>query len=164
MPWLQKSVNSCTQFMKNLFAVIIVLLFYGCRQAANGSFTLTVKHYGAAAGITKVYKVTNQEISLETDCDFQDCKSEQVYKRPLTKAESDSFYQFLTTSGIDDLKAKYINEDVLDGLQSNINYNIPGLGSDDIEIINVEVPVAERLYREVDKYIDSAKFKFYRTD
>ena len=150
------------QSMKLLFILSLIVFYFGCQESADGTFSVTVKHYAAAAGITKVYKITTHEISLKRDCDFQGCETIEIYKRPLEKTESDSVYRFLMKSGINDLKSKYVNDDVMDGFQSDISYTVSGLGSNHIQITNVEVPVAERLYREIDKHIDSINFRFHR--
>jgi hypothetical protein len=148
--------------MKYLYFLILVTHFFSsCSQPSDGRFSVEVNHFFGGAGLTKNYSITNKEVSLITNCDFQNCKSKMVYKRALTKIESDSFYRFLTSSKINRLKAEYIDDNVFDGLHSTISYKVPGFGSDEVQINNVDVPEAERLYREIDKYIDSAKFKFY---
>jgi hypothetical protein len=113
-------------------------------------------------GLTIYYIVDDKSIMVDTNCDLENCKRKNVYKRSLTSAQSDSLFQALKSLQLDTLKTSYKPKGmVFDGLVSTIKLRGSEFPNKDISIDNVDLPTTDSLYRILDRLILEKKYQFY---
>jgi hypothetical protein len=135
---------------RNLFsAFIFFVIIISCK--GNGSdFSLEIKNFEGAAGITIYYLVTDKSVQVDYDCDLQDCKRKTLYKRNLNKQQSDSIYPFIRSLRLDSLKAEYKpNGMVFDGLVSYVKLSGSGLPTKSVTLFNQNTPATDALFKFV---------------
>ncbi len=125
-------------------------------------FTISMTHYFGAAGYSKNYIVTADSIKLITNCDFENCKPETLYKAKLTAEQSQDFYNFLITQRLDTLKEYYEVAGIDDGRQSEIKISGDSLPDKTIYLSNYLHPVTETIFKRTDKLITKKKYRLYK--
>ena len=97
---------------------ILCLVTFQCRTQPD-RFSIEIKHFSGAVGLTLYYSLNDKLVKVDMDCDFENCKKKTVYKRAISKLESDSVLRLLQSLRLDTLKKEYHPEGmVLDGLAS----------------------------------------------
>ena len=146
---------------KLIIVTILSLLTINCRTSSN-RVSIEIRHFAGAMGLTIYYLIGDKFVQVGTNCDFENCKRKTVYKRELTRGQSDSLFSILQSLRLDTLKNSYKPKGmILDGLVSSIKIAGTGLPNKEIDIDNVDLPTTERLYRAIDKLILTKQYRFY---
>ncbi len=147
---------------KLLVILTVIPLMFNCKTKSE-RFSIEVRHFAGAPGLTIYYIVNDTYVQVDTDCDLQDCKRKTVYKRSLTQEQSESLLENLKSLHLDTLRKTYEpKEMIFDGLFTTIKLQGPDLPTKTISINNVELPTTDSLYRIIDNLIFAKKYKFYR--
>ena len=87
---------------------------FSCKTDDRKSFSLSLEYSSPWAYPTK-YTLTQNSITVNGVLQRSDKQTKDVYKRELTKNESDSIYNFLKSVTYDTLKESYQNPNFFDG-------------------------------------------------
>jgi hypothetical protein len=149
------------QYLKLFISVVISLVMCNCASNSN-KYSVEIRHFAGAAGLTIYCTIDEEFIKVDTDCDFENCKRKNVYTRSLTPGQSDSLFQSLKALQLDTLRTSYKPEGMIfDGLVSSIRIRGSGLPNKEISIDNVDLPATDSLYTIVDRLILVKMYKFY---
>ena len=150
-------------FIKRLisFATVLLLLMTSCNNNGRKDFSLTIKHYAGAAGLTLIYDIDENGLKIKTNCDLENCKQKTVYKRTFTKNESDSIYWFFNSLQIDTLKPSYETKSVWDGLFTKLTFKKGLFSSHSSTFDNFNTTTTDTLFKFVDNLVLAKKYRFY---
>lgn len=154
-------------FSKSIaISILATLLVIQCKTKSKehyqSTFSIEVRHFAGAAGLTIYYIVNERSVQVDTDCDFENCKRKTVYKRELRSEESDKVLEGLQGLRLDTLKKEYRPKGIVfDGLVSSIKIHGSKLPDKEISIDNVNLPATDSLYRLIDGLIVIKKYQFY---
>jgi hypothetical protein len=130
-----------------LSAYIFLLIIISCKGSGS-RFSLEIREYGGAAGITIYYMVTNKSVQVDYNCELKNCRRETVYKRDLDKRQSDSIYYFIQALHMDSLRAEYKPKGfVEDGLVTYITLHEFGLPTKSVMLDNRNTPTTDALLK-----------------
>jgi len=144
----------------NNFFIVILLFGFSCNANRNGPISIKVSHFAGAAGLTRIYIITENEIQLVTNCDFQDCTEKVVYRRAFSNAESDSIQNFLLSLRLDTLKASYTTPNIDDGLFTKLTVTGGTASTKTSTFSNYTTPVTNKLFEYIDRLVFEKKYKF----
>jgi hypothetical protein len=144
----------------NTLIIVLLLLATSCNKDGRQDFSLTIKHYAGAAGLTLIYDINENGLKVETNCDLQDCKQKKVYERRFSKNECDSIYQFIISLHLDTLKSSYETYGVLDGLFTKLSFKNGFFSSHSSTFDNFDTPTTDTLFRFVDNLVLTKKYRF----
>jgi hypothetical protein len=145
------------------FSVIATFCLFAFHCGTNSNrYSIEIRHFAGAWGLTVYYLVSDKAIQVDTDCDFQNCKRKTVYKRDLTKELSDSLFEVLLALRLDTLKESYEPQLwIADGLNSTVKIRGTKFPNKDVSIDNVNVPARDTLYNVIDRLILTKKYQFH---
>jgi hypothetical protein len=136
----------------------IFISFQSC-HSNNKHYSLSIKHLAGAAGLTRIYEISEKGILVKTNCHFENCKETIVYKIDFRKEQADSILNTIDALRLDTLKKSY-STDMYDGLYSEIELNL-GTLTKKIGLSNYELPSTDSLFRLIDNQILVTKYRFY---
>lgn len=150
--------------MKRFYALLFVLLLFatGCGGDSRKGFSMTVTHYSGGIGLTRIYALNEKGLFVDTNCDFENCEQQTVYKRSFTKNESDNIYRFINSIKLDTLNSSYKTERVLDGLVTKLTFGNGLFSSHSATFDNFKTPVTDTLFKFIDNLIQIKKYRFYQ--
>lgn len=158
---MYKTNSPAMGFTKFFIITILNLQLLGCSLFTD-RYSIKVNHFAGAVGLTIYYTLTDKSITVDTNCDFADCKGKTVYTRTLTTQQADSLLAIFKQLHLDSLKSYYQPpHPIFDGLVSSIKLRGSELPHKNITIDNVDVPAADSLYKIIDNLVLSKKYKFY---
>jgi hypothetical protein len=130
-----------------LSTFIFGIIAISCNE--NGlEFSVEIKNYAGAEGITIYYIVTNKSVHVDYVCDQQNCKRKTLYKRDLDKRQSDSIYRFIQSLHLDTLKSAYKPDGIVfDGLVTYLKLRGSGLPNKSVTLDNQSTPATDSLFR-----------------
>jgi len=140
---------------------ILLFLGIGCRTDGRNSISLKIIHYAGAAGLTLIYTIDQNSLQVDANCDLANCDQKTVYKRTFNKNESDSIYNFISSLRLDTLKSSYQRENMLDGLFTTITIKKGFLSRQTNTFDNYSTPTTDTLFKYIDNFILTKKYKFY---
>jgi hypothetical protein len=147
--------------LKLFILATLSLVTFNCGTNSH-KYSIEVRHFAAAMGLTIYYIVDDKSIKVDTNCDLDNCKRKNVYKRSFTSVQSDRLFQALKSLHLDTLKTSYKSKGmVFDGLVSSIKLRGSEFPNKDISIDNVDLPTTDSLYRILDRLILEKKYQFY---
>jgi hypothetical protein len=120
-----------------------------------------IRHYSGGPGLTIIYALDENGLSVKTNCDLQDCKETTEYTRYFARSESDSVYRFINSLKLDTLKSSYETKGILDGLFTKISFSTGFFTSYSTTLDNFDTPTTDSLFRFIDKLILTKKYRFY---
>ena len=139
------------------------MLGYNALMYQKYRFSIEVKHFNGGVGAENIYLINDKYVQVETNCDFQDCDRKIVYKRKLSRIQSDSIFHLLKSLRLDTLKENYRPARiVLDGLESSSTFRGSRLKNKTVYINNRNIKATDSLYSIIDKFILNKKYKFTR--
>lgn len=141
--------------------LIIFLVVAGCNSDGRKSFSINVRHFSGAVGLTLIYSIDQNTIQVDTNCDFANCKEQTVYKRNLTKGESDSTFYFIASLHLDTLKSSYKTKGISDGLYTKIKIKNKFLSSYTSTFDNYSTPTTDTLFKYIDNLVKQNKYRFF---
>jgi hypothetical protein len=143
-----------------IYILFIFVLTTSCSDNGSKHFSLTVKHYAAAAGVTIIYSINNIRLQVDTNCDLVDCKEATVYKRVFSKAESDSIIASLKLLRLDTLNSSYKYQGYYnDGFYTEIRLRNGLFSSHSSTFNNVSTRTADSLNVMIDKLVTKPEFR-----
>ena len=145
------------KFFISLFSLICLIL-HGCKSN-DKSYSINIKHFAGAVGLTRIYEINEKGIVLKANCDFENCKERILFKCEFRKSQADSILNIVSALRLDTLKNNY-STDMDDGLYSEIKLNI-GASDKKIGLSNYKLPSTDSLFRLVDNQILIPKYRFY---
>ncbi len=139
-----------------LFLLTIFMMF-GCKTEDRKSFTLSIEYSSPWAYSTK-YILTQSSIIVNGVSKRSDKQTKDVYKRVLTKNQSDSIYTFLKSIPYDTLKDSYENQNFFGG--TDIIFKISGdqLKSKRVLVYMCSTKVTDTLQRLVQRQVLTDKY------
>jgi hypothetical protein len=141
--------------------IVLILLVTGCNRDGRQDFSLTIKHYAGGPGLTVMYVLNENGLGVSTNCDLENCREKIVYKRAITKNESDSIYKFINSLQLDTLKPSYETKGIMDGLFTKLSFKKGFFSSHSSTFDNFDTPTTDTLFRFVDNLIPAKKYRFY---
>jgi len=143
------------------FIIISILLATSCTGDGRQNFSLIIKHYAGAIGLTVIYNLNEKGLQVSTNCDLENCTEKIVYNKTFTKNESDSIYKFINSLQLDTLKSSYKTEGIMDGLFTKLSFKTGFFSYHSTTFDNFNTPTTDTLFRFVDNLILIKKYKFY---
>ena len=144
-----------------ILTLTITFILTSCNSDGRRHFSLTIKHFAGAAGLTLIYTINENDLQIATNCDLENCKQKTVYKRTFTKNESDSIFNFITSIQLDTLKPKYETKNMLDGLFTKITISKGFLSSHTSTFDNFSTPTTDTLFNYIDNLVLIKKYRFH---
>jgi len=141
--------------------IITFITFVFATGCSRNNFSLTIKHYAGAAGLTLIYQLDENGLQIDTNCDLEDCKQKTIYSRAFSRSESDSILNFLNSLHLDTLKSLYQTKGVLDGLVTRLKFGKGLFSLQSSTFENFNTPTTDTLFKFVDNLIPAKKFRFY---
>lgn len=145
-----------------LFIISCLIVATSCNNGGRQNFSLTIKHYAGAAGLTLIYEINENGLKVDTNCDLEKCKQKTVYKRTFTKNESDTIYKFINSLQLDTLKSSYETKGILDGLFTKLSFKKGFVSSHSSTFDNFDTPTTDTLFRFVDNLVLIKKYRFHK--
>jgi hypothetical protein len=142
-----------------MFLFSLILLISGGCKSNDRSYSINIRHFAGAAGLTRIYEINERGIVVKTNCDFENCKEMVLYKCEFRKSQADSILNIVSSLHLDTLKNNY-STDMDDGLYSEIKLNI-GVSDKKIGLSNYKLPSIDSLFRLIDNQIPISKYRFY---
>ena len=148
--------------MPKLKTSILAFLFIlaSCNRDGRNTFSLSIKHYASAAGITIIYSLTEDNLQIDTNCDLENCKQITVYKTSFTRLQSDSIYNFLLSLRLDTLKPQYKTDRMFDGLVTRLKFTKNIFTSYTSIFNNYSTSTTDTLFKYIDNLISQKKYRF----
>ncbi|MFT4019363.1 MAG: hypothetical protein QM668_20530 [Agriterribacter sp.] len=142
-----------------LFLITASFLMFACKTDGRKSFSLSIEYSSPWAYPTK-YTLTQNSIIVNGVSKRSDRQIKEVYKRALTKNESDSIYTFLKSISYDTLKDRYQNPNFFDG--TNIILKISGeeLKSKKVLVYMRSTKITDTLQHLVQGQVLTDKYKW----
>jgi hypothetical protein len=151
--------------MTRLTLIIITFITFvfatSCKNDGRSNFSLTIKHYAGAAGLTLIYQLDENGLQIDTNCDLENCKQKTIYSRAFSRSESDSILSFLNSLQLDTLKPLYQTKGVWDGLVTRLKFRKSLFSSQLSTFENFNTPTTDTLFKFVDNLIPPKKYRFY---
>ena len=143
------------------FSVIIFFLGWtSCKEYGRQNFSLTIDHYGGAAGVSIVYLIDNNGLKVKTNCDLANCKEATVFTRTFSKTESDSIIAILNSLMLDTLKKSYKYQGYYDdGYFTEIKLRNGLFFSHKSTFENLSTPTVDSLNSFIDKLVTTPEFR-----
>lgn len=153
------------RLITNLFLLTICFLSFNCKTDGRKSFSISIEYSSPWAYRTK-YNLTQNSIIVNGTEKRNDRLTKDVYKRLLTKAESDSIYTFLKSIPYDTLKDSYQNPNFYDGTDIIFKINGQQLKSKKVLLYMRSTQMTDTLEKLVQTQVlnDSFKYKNYYKD
>jgi hypothetical protein len=144
---------------KKILNLILLLILLSCNS--NKPEIIQVNHYFGGTGFHLKYEIGNNNLIIKTNCDFEDCSEKIVYERKLSKTETKELINKINFLQPDTLKNEYINEYILDGIYTEINFGkLIDTNKNKVIIQNENVSFLDSLNKYIDKLILKNKYKF----
>lgn len=142
-----------------LFLLALSFLTFSCKTDGRKSFSLSIEYSSPWAYPTK-YTLTQNSIVVNGVSKRSDREPKVVYKRLLTKNESDSIYSFLKSITYDTLKDSYQNPNFYDGTDIIFKINGERLKSKKVLVYMRSTKVTDTLQHLVQSQVLTAKYKW----
>lgn len=141
------------RFTKALLIITLGLQLFSCGNR-HPRYSIEIRRYSGAFGISTYYTATDSSIIVDIDCELVNCKRKTLYRRMLTTVQSDSLTTNIKKLRLDTLKASYLPSHVVsDGLELFIRVRGSELPNTDVYINNTHLPVIDSLNKIMDGLI-----------
>ena len=149
--------------MKRIHIIILLLItLVGCSTRPNvQSFTIDITHFYGAEGYTLHYILNKDSVSLQYNCDFEDCKDTLLYRGKLNPDSVSIFYEYLIDMKYSSLKDHYENEG-LDGRYTTIRISGKDIPTKKIEIIRYRQEKIDTFLHKFDRLIPNKKYRLFQ--
>lgn len=147
--------------MARLFSFIttLMLLATSCNIGDRQHFSLTIKHYAGAYGITVIYDLDQNGLRIDSNCDLANCEEKTVYKRKFTEKEGDSIYTFINSLRLDTLKSAYETKGIMDGFSTKVSFKKSLFSSKSSTFDNFNTPATDSLFKFIDNLVLIKKYR-----
>ena len=142
-----------------LFLFTIPFLTTSCRTEGRKSYSISIE-YSSPWAYPRKYSLTENSIVVTGTEKRSDRKIREIYKRVLTKVESDSIYHFLKSIPYDTLKESYQNPNFFDG--TDVVFKISGqeLKSKKVLVYMLSTPVTDTLEAFMQSQVLNNRYKY----
>jgi len=142
-----------------LFLFTLPFLTTSCKTEGRKSFSISIEYSSPYAYPTK-YSLTQNSIVVTGTEKRSDRKIREIYKRVLTKVESDSIYRFLKSIPYDTLKEIYQNPTFFDG--TDVIFKISGqeLKSKKVLVYMCSTPITDTLKAFMQSKVLNNRYKY----
>jgi hypothetical protein len=148
------------QLTKTILIFTCFLYLFSCKRFDSGEFLVEVTQYGVVAGETAIYKVSNTELEVITNCDLANCKEKTVYSRTLNKNESEQFHNLLLSLQVDTLRKEYHFQGYYDdGYYIKVKLRGDRLPSRTVELDNINTYATDVIFQQIDSLIPEKRFR-----
>lgn len=141
------------------FLFTLVFLTTGCNMENRKTFTISVE-YSSPWGYPAKYSLTQNSIIVTGNKKGSNGKSGELYKRLLTKVESDSIYHFLKSLPYDTLKMSYQNPGFFDGTDVILKISGEGLKSKRVLVYMTSTPVTDTLEILLQNQVLDSRYRY----
>ena len=134
-------------------------LTFSCKTDGRKSFSITIEYTSYWTYPTK-YILTQNSIIVNGTENRSGSKIKDVYKRLLTKSESEYIYSFLKSIPYETLNDTYVNKSFFDGITSIFKISGQELKSKKVLVYMSGTPVTDTLEKLMDRQVFEDRYKW----